>query len=164
MILAKNETLIKEWKYGSKKQKKVVTESTLVITNKRIVSETSNPNYISRNEIPVSCVKSVSGSHKTASKLPAYLLIGFGIPLCIVIIGIFMIIAGVRRLKAGEFELCLTTEGVEGEPLEVGYANALSSIFKRKKAKKAPKIKVSIDNKICHEIVETIGTIIIENK
>ena len=75
-----------------------------------------------------------------------------------------MIVAGVRRLKAGEFELCLTTEGVEGEPLEVGYVNPLKAIFKSKKAKKAPKIKVMIDNEVCHEIVETIGSIIIENK
>ena len=44
MILAKNETLIKEWKYGSKKQKRVVTTSTLAITNKRIIAETSNKN------------------------------------------------------------------------------------------------------------------------
>lgn len=164
MILAKNETLIKEWKYGSKKQKRLVTQSTLAITNKRIISETSNKNYIGRNEIPVSCVKAVSGSHKTASKLPAYLLIGFGIPLCIVIIGIFMILAGKERLKAGQFELCLTTEGLEGESLEVGYTSPLKSIFNRKKSKKAPKIKVKIDNAICHEIVETIGAIIAENK
>ena len=160
MILAKNETLIKEWKYGSKKQKRVVTESTLTITDKRIITETANKNYIARTEIPVNCVKSVSASHKTASKLPAYLLIGFGIPLCLVIVGIFMIVAGVKRLKAGEFELCLTTEGLEGEPLEIGFKN----LFASKKKRKAPKVKVSIDNAICHEIVETIGSIIIENK
>ncbi|MBO5851859.1 MAG: hypothetical protein J6R29_05965 [Clostridia bacterium] len=164
MILAKNETLIKEWKYGTKTQKKLVTDSTLIITDKRIISETSNKNYISRSEIPVNCVKSVSGSHKTPSKLPAYLLIGFGIPLCLVIVGIFMIMAGLERLKAGEFELCIATEGLEGEPLEVGYTSGLKSLFNRRKARKAPKVKVRINNAICHEIVETIGSIIIENK
>ena len=101
MILAKNESLIKEWKYGSKKQKRVVTESTLSITNKRIVSEVSNKNYISRSEIPVSCVKSVSGSHKTASKLPAYLLIGFGIPLCAFLgsIAVALVILGLSKFR-----------------------------------------------------------------
>lgn len=163
MILAKNEVLIKEWEYGTKKTKRLVTTNTLAITNKRIVSESKNKNYISHNEIPVNVVKAVNTSHKTAAKLPAYLLIGFGIPLCLVIVGIFMIVAGVRRLKSGVFELELTTEGLEGEALNIGYVSPLKFFFKRKK-KKAPKIKVRINNEVCHEIVETIGAIIAENR
>ena len=164
MILANNETMIKEWEYGFKKTKRVVTTSTLAITNKRIISETKNKNYISRNEIPVSAVKAVNASHKTASKFLAKLMIICGIPLCLVIVGIFLVLAGLERLKSGVFELELTTEGVEGETLNVGYVSPLKNLFNRKKSKKAPKVKVRVNNESCHEIVETIGAITAENR
>ena len=35
----------------------------------------------------------------------------------------------------------ITTEGVEGDPLEVGYTSGIKALFGRKKAKKAPRMR-----------------------
>ncbi|MBQ2892311.1 MAG: hypothetical protein IJE45_05405 [Bacilli bacterium] len=164
MILANNEVLIKEWEYGTLKTKKLETVNTLTITNKRIVTESRNKLNITRNEIPVESVKAVSAFHGMPSKFLAYVMIVLGIPLCLVIVGIFLIIAGLNRLKAGVFELELTTSGCEGESLSVGYVSPLKTLFSRKKGKKAPKVKIRINNDVCREIVETIGAVIAENR
>lgn len=186
MVLAKDETIVKEWEYAKSRTAmgfldKVETKSTLTVTNKRLISTAKSERKVEKKEIPLESIKSVSYSHEVPSKLSAIISIALGIitiilgillmnsdemedallgmvGLAIIVIGVVLIIRGIKRLNQGIFTMVITTFGREGEALEIGAARLF------KKLAKGGKLKVQINNDIIDEIVDTLGAIIIDNK
>lgn len=188
MVLAKDEVVVKDWEYAKsivKSGRKVVeTVKTLTVTNKRIIAGSKNPTRTNYEEVPLSAVKNVSVSHYQPSKLSAILMIVFGVLLIVAgvlfataipsegnptgivfmiifaIVGLILIVKGIKNLNQGVFTLVLTTAGVQSELMSLGFFR----VFRNGKKVKTETVKVKIDNTVAKEIVETIGAIILENK
>jgi hypothetical protein len=179
MVLASNEAKIKEWEYGSVRVGNQVTQSTLTVTNKRIIKTERNANRLDQQEIPLDTVKSIHCTHEVPSKLSAILKIIFGVVFIIVgvlllfakdasiaqmipmfaalcLIGIILLAVGIKQLNQGVFFLVITTIGVEGQPLEAGFVKWF------KKAGKGGKIKIKINNFVIADMIESLGAIITE--
>ncbi len=109
--LTTNETLIAAFPYCrevklEKKEEHVVSETELFVTDKRVVLIEKRPNFFNRQEILLENIKGVNTLYSynegaaVSNKGGAKALIFFGIILIPVIIGIFMIAKGVKKLKA----------------------------------------------------------------
>lgn len=101
LVLAENEKLLKEWEYassGSKKQKKkkkyakFIFSKKLSVTDKRVVSETSNYRRDTRQEIKIEDIASVSVNYRAVRK-PKF-LIGVAVGLAILVAGVVMLVQG----------------------------------------------------------------------
>lgn len=188
MILAKDEVIVNEWEYATSKTKKIKTKHVLVVTNKRIVSTVESPRKITQREIPVSSVQNVSVTHETPSKVRPVLSILFGILFMIAgvgalvlsfgqmenaivkysmlgggvffaILGLIMMIVGIRHLNQGSFMLELSTNMVpEYELMSVGFEKMFGS------RRVSGAVKLYIDNSVARDIIDTLGAIIIDNK
>ena len=175
MFLASSESKIKEWEYGSVKIKRKVTKSTLTVTNKRIIKTERSATKLEQQEIPISSVKSIHCTHDVPSKLGAILMIIFGILLMVVgayimmeesdymipavvgvVLGLIMMIAGIKRLNQGQFSLVITTVGVEGESLTAGLVKWY------KKVGRGGKMKVKINNAVVEDLIASLGAIVAE--
>ncbi|MBQ7369877.1 MAG: hypothetical protein IJW58_02760 [Clostridia bacterium] len=80
--------------------------------------------------------------------------------LVLVVVGIILLVKGIKNLNQGIFTLVLTTAGVQSELMSLGFFK----VFRNGKKVKSETVKVKIDNTVAQEIVETIGAVILENK
>lgn len=189
MILAKDEVIVNEWEYATSRTKKIKTKHVLVVTNKRIVSTVESPRKITQREIPVSSVQNVSVTHETPSRVRPILSIIFGILFMIagvgalvlsfgemaqnpvvtysmlgggvffLVLGLIMMIVGIRHLNQGSFMLELSTNMVpEYELMSVGFEKMFGS------RRVSGAVKLYIDNSVAKDIIDTLGAIIIDNK
>ncbi|MBQ9802097.1 MAG: hypothetical protein IJW51_03405 [Clostridia bacterium] len=124
MRLAQNEHVIGEWEYAEAKAKKGFksnkTTGSLVLTNKRIVHDLVDKRSITRKEVHLNQVVSIDYYHSKLPNFWAIVQIILGIPLCLVIVGIFMIKSAVAKLNAGDFIMEITTEGVKDTAMSIG--------------------------------------------
>jgi hypothetical protein len=158
MLLAKDEVIIKNWDYAHAKQKRIKTTASLTVTNKRIVYTCENQQRIDRQEIPLQEVKTIACEKRIAPNFWPIVKIIFGGLLSIVLIGIPLLLSGIRSLNQGSFTLEITTYGQEGSSMDL---RASKMLFRKKNR---GTLKVSIDRTIVQEIVDSIGAIIIDNK
>ena len=87
LMLSKGEQIVKEFQYGEKKQKglfagkKNNVKRSLIVTNKRIVSQSQGQNTTARKEIPLSAADYVTSSFTKHqfSIVPAIILAIFGL-------------------------------------------------------------------------------------
>ena len=158
MFLAKDEVVIKNWDYAHAKQKRISTTASLTVTNKRIVYTCENQERIDRQEIPLSEVKTIACQKRTAPNFWPIVMIVFGAIFSLVLIGIPLLLKGIRSLNQGSFMIEITTYGAEGSSMDL---SASKTVMKRKNR---GRLKVSIDRNAVQEIVDTIGALIIDNK
>lgn len=158
MLLAKDEVIIKNWDYAHAKQKRIKTTASLTVTNKRIVYTCENQQRIDRQEIPLQEVKTIACEKRIAPNFWPIVKIIFGGLLSLVLIGIPLLLSGIRSLNQGSFTLEITTYGQEGSSMDL---SASKMLFRKKNR---GTLKVSIDRAIVQEIVDSIGAIIIDNK
>ena len=177
MVLAKDETLVKEWEYGKSSTSKffgVETSYSLAVTDKRIIASSKSCRKNSREEIALSDVKGISATHSTPSKLAAIIQIAIGalyLLFCIIyltkedlgVLGIILmpvaviaIILGVLKLNQGSITLSIITDG----PKTVSLSFGLAKMFRRFSS---GTLRVKINNKVAEEIVETIGSLLLGN-
>ena len=179
MVLAQGETVIKEWEYGTSKKKMDVTHHSLTVTNKRIVAMSKGAHKTTREEVPVSAVKTVSLSHFVPSKVLAIVLIVLGAILAVVglvtmfgeegsvtggllliVLGALLIVFGVSRLNQGAFTLYLTTDKAQGDLMSLGITRVLGGIFKKKDVM----MKVKVKNEVIDDIMDSLGAIVVANR
>ncbi|MBQ9728529.1 MAG: hypothetical protein IJV85_02925 [Clostridia bacterium] len=161
MQLAKNEKLIKAWDYASSKVggafRKVETKAKIEVTDKRLVYTAQSKRAIERQEIPLKEVNAISYKQQSKGNLWVIIkLIFFGI-LSVVLVGIPGFIRTWKELNQGSFEMTVTTKGLSTEALSIG----VSKIFA--KARKASKVKIIINKEVVGDIIETLGSIIVES-
>ena len=112
---------------------------------------------VSREEIPMDSVKMLYlGRSKQETGLAIFYII-FGAIFAMSLIGIPLLIIGIRMLIQASFNIEIVTKGVEGTSLSVGVAKILGK-------KKKPRIKVKINKKACLNIVEEFGAAVMEAK
>lgn len=164
--LSDNEQLVKSWDYAKGKDSRGKYEANLTVTSKRIVSLISTKRSTEYCEIPLDYVKSIECEQSQKSNILPILGIIIGVPLSIVIVGIFLIIHCAKLLNQGDFSVCINTHGVEGTSLEIGaIKNKGKGFFSKLFSKfKKNKNKIKIDFNTANEICETIGAIILNNK
>ena len=131
--LAKDEVVLKSWDYAKAgnmfdKNKK---ECNLIVTNKRVVSSIENKFSLTREEIPLHDISGVEGNYQRNNSFWAKVKLILGIPLCLLIIGIPMVISALKTLRACVFNLTIHTKGEPGIPLAIGASGA-SDHAKRK--------------------------------
>lgn len=154
----KNESVIKSWDYAYTKQRGERKTYNLTVTDKRMVASSESSNNVDRREIYLDDVKTMDYSFSKSGLLGALLLIIFGVFLSIVIIGIFMIINGVHKLKEGSFTLTITTRGEESDGIALGASSFLNL------KKKRGKLKVKVDREAAIEIINELGAILTDAK
>lgn len=116
MKLANNEQVINDWEYSSAKAKKSwfrksKTSSSLILTNRRLIHQINSKHVHERTDINLGDIVSVDYRHSKLANFWAVLQLIIGIPLCLAIIGIFIVKDARRRLNRGEFILSITTAG-----------------------------------------------------
>jgi hypothetical protein len=157
MKLATGEVIVKDWDYAQSKSAGVKTIANLMVTNKRIVYTAESKRGVSREEIPIDSVKMLNfGSSKQETGLAIFYII-FGVIFAMTLIGIPLLITGIRMLIQASFSIEIVTKGVEGTSLNVGVVKMFGK-------KKKPRIKVKINKKACLNIVEEFGAAFIEAK
>ncbi len=156
--LAQNERLIKSWDYSKSKQRRDKSVANLSVTDKRIITSLISKNTTEVSEIPLNSVKAINCTRDKRPNIWAILEILLGIATLIVIVGILLIVDGVKRLNQGNFVLEIITYGDEGSSLLLGATKKKSS--RRNKGK----LKVTLNHKAIDEIASSIGAIILENK
>jgi hypothetical protein len=157
MKLAAGEVIVKDWDYAQSKSAGVKTIANLMVTNKRIVYTAESKRGVSREEIPMDSVKMLNlGSSKEETGLAIFYII-FGSIFALTVIGIPLLVIGIRMLIQASFNIEIVTKGVEGTSLDVGVAKILGK-------KKKPRIKVKINKKACLNIVEEFGAAVMEAK
>lgn len=174
MKLAQDEQILKSWNYSSIRQKGEKKEASLIVTNKRIVSDISGNRECSRHEIPIGSVKSISMKHAFPSKWAPILLIIFGIIMFIAVIvvqamviaggapimwvalvpAVIFIVVGIILLSKNSFMLIITTSGVEGDALLIGVSNFL----RRKRS--GGKMKLKVNRDVVRDIYDSLGSIV----
>ena len=158
MLLAKDEVVIKNWDYAHSKQKRIQTTASLTVTNKRIVYTCENQQRIDRQEIPLKEVKTIASEKRIAPNFWPIVKIIFGGLLSLVLIGIPLLLSGIRSLNQGSFTIEITTYGQEGSSMDLSASKMLSN------KKNRGRLKVSINREVVQEIVDTIGAIVLDNK
>lgn len=154
---AENESVIKSWDYATRKQGSDRRSYNLTVTNKRIVATTDGNRVVAKKEIYLKDVKTLDFSFARKGTFLATLLIIFGIILAVAIIGIFMIVKGVRILKERSFTLTITTQGAENLGMLLGASSLMASISRAR-------VKIKVDKNAAHEIIDELGKIVLEQK
>lgn len=185
MKLAKEEELVKKWAYAKATVNGKISNSMLIVTNKRIVSDTRGGGKVDHQEIPMNSVKGISCISEKPSKIGAIVMIVLGIVLFIVgivlmtmgvdgemdetigimlmflfwLLGFSLLIGGLNLLAKSAFVLEITTYGGEGQSLMLGASN-----LNGKNKRKVGMVKVQVDSQVVSDIIETLGAIITENQ
>jgi len=161
MTLANNETLIKEWNYATSKAgglfNKVETKAKIEVTSRRLIYTASNEKAIDRQEIPLKEINGLSFKQTSKGNLGAILKIVFGALFSIVLIGIPLLILGIKELNQGSFEMVVTTRGASTTALAIGVSKILGA------AKSKSNVEVKINKAIVTDVIETLGAVITEN-
>lgn len=180
--LANGETVIKEWTYATvKRWFRKYGETTLTLTDRRLVATQTRGKLLQKSEIPTRDIKSFSGS--VTYKRPTSLLV-MGIILILALIGgaVAMMMkglnpAGLKELpiviligaaailalailfivlyaviKRGYFVLDVRTYQAEGTPLDI-YANNSYMICGKR-------FRVKLDLNVAHEVLDTFGAVL----
>jgi hypothetical protein len=155
MKLATGEVIVKDWDYAQTKSAGEKTVANLMVTNKRIVYTAESKRGISREEIPIDAVKMVYYGSSKLQTGTAILYIILGIIFTCTIVGIPLLILGIRMMIQASFNIEIVTKGMEGTSLDIGVAKILGK-------KKKPRIKVKINKKACVNIVEEFGAALAE--
>ena len=153
MTLAQNETVIKQWDYAKSKQGRERTQLSLTLTNRRLISTTESQMNNSKTEIPLESIKGLNFSVCKVSNIIPILSIIFGILNLIIIIGVFFIIWGVRRLNRGAFYMSVSISGVDRV-----FAGADTGLRKGNKHR----LTVKVDRDNAQDIADTIGATIMD--
>ena len=157
LICGKNESVIKSWDYALEKRRFERTTHNLTVTDKRIVSSSESKTSFERREIYLSDVKTLDYKFQRNGMFKAILMLILGILTAIVVVGIFLILAAVKILKAKSFALTIITSGCESEGLSLGASSML-------KKKSSGKIKVVVNKNAAMEIMNELGSIILDVK
>ena len=179
MQLANNEHIIREWEYATSKSGVAdlnKTKATLTVTNKRIVHDVRNKLEVSRDEIQLHDVKGVHMSHATKSKAGPVMTIILGVIIMIagiiitaqagaallpvfLVLGGIIVVLGILKLRGGALTLSITTRHAEGTSLSIGAWGG-----KKLGKSKGGQLKVTVNNVVADEIIDTIGAIIIDSQ
>lgn len=172
-VYAQGESVIKEWRLGQTKGKKqgdIV--STLTVTNKRLIYIENSKFGAKREEEQLSCIRSVSGV-VMHGKMRIWKVIISTI-LCVVIVGFFMLWKEYKRSRKGYYSIqikTIQTLGLDSYTRNFGrqYAGEVAQkkgLFGRLRARLQDEneLEVEFDPKIINEILETLGSIIMENR
>lgn len=170
--LAKNETILKKYNYSLQKSKSGSLENNLIITDKRIISESVSEKSVLRKEMPVAAADYIGSTYaaNNATLIIGLAILVLGITLIIVgavsemvagiIIGIIAIVAGVvvlvlALLKRGA-AVTLQISGKMGEHnlMSVG-ASTLSS------RKKINSVKIKVNKEESLKMIDEIGALLI---
>lgn len=189
MILARDEVIINEWEYATSIRKNIETKHSLVVTNKRIVSSVESSRRLTQREIPLSSVQNVTMTHETPSFAKAICSIVFGVIFAILaivsfvlafsvyaerlvpiivclslgvvllILSIVLLALGIKGLNQGAFTLEFSSNTFpEYGLMSIGF----DKIFDKKR--NLGRVVLYIDNAIAKEIIDSIGSIIIDNR
>ena len=172
MTLAKNEKIIKEWEYASVKAGGHTTKKTLTATNKRIIHEVRSSRDITRDEVTLDNVKSLSMSSAKRISVGAVIAIIFGaflllaglvlnftadmesaLTVAMMVIGVIVIVIAIFFLKRAAFTLEILTSGCSS--IYAGSSNIVSS-------KKNTTVEIKINLGVANDIIETLGAIILD--
>ena len=177
MVLAKEEDVLKQWKYATGKGKGIKRNYMLTVTNKRIISRIEDPYNVTQEEICISDVKSVS-ILKSIKAVNFWMILGgiiafygmicwFGslsgdswlavvLGILLPLIGGALIFYGNKYAKqTGKICVRFSTYKKEGMNMFVGAVNG--KFFNKY-------LRLKVDNDVSAEILETIGALIVENK
>ncbi|MDE7300767.1 MAG: hypothetical protein K2N47_01210 [Clostridia bacterium] len=182
--LSKNENVIRSWTYASSSER----TNTLTVTDKRIVATREGANSISRIEVPLSAVKSVSSSYSATreegdSPQVGLIMIGailgiagvfimalieareVGLPIGIglLLLGVIMVAVGATRKQAvttsAGFKLHISTYGKEGAAFRIG-----EEIKGEGYIQEVTVSDVALDEDVIMEIIDTIGALVINKE
>ena len=103
-------------------------------------------------------VKTIASEKRIAPNFWPIVKIIFGGLLSLVLIGIPLLLSGIRSLNQGSFTIEITTYGQEGSSMDLSASKMLSN------KKNRGRLKVSINREVVQEIVDTIGAIVLDNK
>lgn len=92
LYLCKDERVLKNWTFASDETSAGQKDYNLIVTNKRLVSTSVSPSSITRTELPLSSIKSITGSYSTGKQEQANPKTG------LIVLGILLLIAGVILL------------------------------------------------------------------
>ena len=196
LLLSKGEQVIKEFQYGEKKAKglfagkKNNVKRSLIVTNKRIVSQSEGPNTTARKEIPLSAADYVTSSFtkKQRSLVPAIIALVFGLIaliaglviktkngsgdpiMAMVIVQIGLLVIGGGLLILGIVLLILyfisKTAGVEiviaGKCLETQLLSVSSSNLQV--GKKVKLFKIVVNREVAYPMINELGALLLDLK
>lgn len=194
MKLAQNEKIIKETCYAESKDRGLTAskeEHWIILTNKRIVSLRKKKGTqlgmedfaadISK-EICIKDVVGVSSNFKTKSNLGAYALMALGVIAGIIllillknihiVLGIIagiifaaiIILKGYKMLNQYTLSIDVTTRGVISNALHIGSGKIISRKRANLDVVDLDLKEVKIDKKAISEIINEIGSIIVDNQ
>ena len=177
--LASNEVIYKRFDYTTRKAKN--SKRSLIITNKRVISEIMDRNSVMRKEIPVSEAEYISTSYaNTKSSLLAFILflilaivagiVGWKVELPVSymnyglygLAGLFLLLACIMlgkffKNRAASVEITISGKKMETQVFSLGSSNMSSK-------SKAKDFKIQIDRNQSIAMVNELGAVLIDVK
>ena len=181
MLFAKDELIVRSWEYAKGRLNGREMTSNLLLTNKRLISYSVSPLFISHQEVQLEDVKGIYARRRSTSKLLGALMLVFGVLFMLMSFafmsmdedflgsGIAMLFGGMILtavgiilvlLPLGEFSLIVTTSGFEGTPLKCSTAASLGVY----KSMQLNIIRLRISVKDVDDIIGSLGALIMDNK
>lgn len=177
MVLADGENVVKEWHYAKSRETRLIgatkAESSVTVTNKRIISTVESNRGLSQEEIYLKDVSSVYSRTKAPSKVGPIILILLGVALIILgivvaantgagaalvlsAVGVALVVVAIFMLLRTGFELVITTDKLFGTSISAGASNL--------KRRKGAAIRVRVNREAALEIQDTLGAVILNEK
>ena len=177
LMLAKNEVIIKRFDYTTRKIKN--SKRSLIVTNKRVISEIMDRNSVIRKEIPVSEAEYLSTSYaNTKPSLIASILflilaivagiVGWKVDLPVLYMnyalygfaGLFLLLAIIFLVKffknkAASVEITISGKKMETQVFSLGSSNMSSK-------SKAKDLKIQVDRSQSIAMVNELGAVLID--
>ncbi len=177
LMLAKNEVIIKRFDYTTRKIKN--SKRSLIVTNKRVISEIMDRNSVIRKEIPVSEAEYLSTSYaNTKPSLIASILflilaivagiVGWKVDLPVPYMnyalygfaGLFLLLAIIFLVKffknkAASVEITISGKKMETQVFSLGSSNMSSK-------SKAKDLKIQVDRSQSIAMVNELGAVLID--
>lgn len=190
LVLAPSENIVKKYTYvrHKKSAKKILSESSLIVTNKRVVKETISDKAVSRQEIPVGAIDFVDCSVKNQKRSLKKTVISSILALLFLVAGVvFNFITPIQGIDPmipcyvcygfGLISILLTisffviwckSSGCSVDVVLLSYKkkNALfgASIKDDYEVIKEPKLKMEIDRDVADLMVDELSAIIFSVK
>ena len=186
LLLAKDEKIIKSYLYSNRSQKglgggKYSLDKKLIITNKRVISESKSKVTVIRKEVPLSACDYISSSYAKQSrsivgtivcivlaligfvayfiiKENMYKLIALGVGAFFIILALILFILFLLK-KNAYVELEIGGKKRENNLLSVGSSNMVLNNKKKNKT-----IKIVVDRKISEAMINEIGALLLNTK
>ena len=182
--LAKEEKILKEYLYSTRAQKglgggKKTIDKKLIITNKRVISESKSEYTIIRKEMPLFACDYITSSYakQTTSlagaivcmvigliaiivsfvlKEQMYKLIPLALGIVLIAIGIILLVLALLK-KSASVEIRIAGKEAEHSLLSVGSSNMT-------RTKGAKKIKIIVDRETSETMINEIGALLLDIK